>query len=35
MEQTGGYSSAYPFGVQADENGICVQTENILVRLIR
>lgn len=33
MEQTGGYSSAYPFGVQADENGICVQTENILVRL--
>lgn len=33
MEQTGGYSSAYPFGVQADEKGICVQTENVLVRL--
>ena len=33
LEQTGGYASQSPFGVQADETGICVQTENILVRI--
>ena len=33
MEQTGGYRSRYPFGVQTDAQGIYVQTENILVRL--
>lgn len=31
--QTGGFASANPFRVQADENGILVATENILVRL--
>jgi len=33
MEQTGGFQSANPFRVQADETGISVATENILVRL--
>ena len=33
MEQTGGFASESPFGVQADESGIYVQTENILVKL--
>lgn len=33
MEQTGGYQSAYPFRVWTDGAGICVQTENILVRI--
>lgn len=31
--QTGGFASANPFRVQADEDGILVATENILVRL--
>lgn len=31
LEQTGGFESKYSFGVQTDENGIYVQTENILV----
>lgn len=31
--QTGGFASDAPFGVQADESGIYVQTENILVKL--
>lgn len=33
LEQTGGYASQSSFGVQADETGICVQTENVLVRI--
>lgn len=33
MKQTGGYQSEYPFHVKTDEEGICVQTENILVRI--
>lgn len=33
MEQTGGFESEYPFSVKADESGIYVQTENILVKL--
>lgn len=33
LVQTGGFESEIPFGVQADENGIYVQTENILVKL--
>lgn len=33
QEQTGGFASANPFRVQADEDGILVATENILVRL--
>ena len=33
MEQTGGFQSQYAFGVQTDEKGIYVQTENILVDL--
>lgn len=33
MEQTGGFQSQYAFGVQTDENGIYVQTENILVNI--
>lgn len=33
LVQTGGFESEVPFGVQADENGIYVQTENILVKL--
>lgn len=31
--QTGGFASANPFRIQADEDGILVATENILVRL--
>lgn len=31
--QTGGFSSTMPFHVQADESGIYVSTENILVKL--
>ena len=33
LTQTGGFSSDSWFGVQADESGIYVQTENILVKL--
>lgn len=33
QEQTGGFASENPFRVQADEDGILVATENILVRL--
>lgn len=33
FEQTGGFESASPFGVQADESGIFVQTENLLVKI--
>lgn len=33
MEQTGGFESEKPFGVQSDESGIYVQTENILVQI--
>lgn len=33
QEQTGGFASENPFQVQADEDGILVATENILVRL--
>lgn len=31
--QTGGFKSKSPFGVQADESGIYVQTENILTKI--
>lgn len=31
--QTGGFESLNPFGVQVDESGIYVQTENILVKI--
>ncbi len=31
--QTGGFSSEYPFSVKTDENGIYLQTENILVEI--
>lgn len=33
IEQTGGFESKYPFHVKADERGIYVQTENILVQI--
>lgn len=33
MEQTGGYQSPYPFSVKTDADGICLQTENLLVRI--
>lgn len=33
MEQTGGFDSPYPFGVKTDAQGICLQTENLLVRI--
>ncbi len=33
MEQTGGYESKSAFGVQTDNSGIYVQTENILVKI--
>lgn len=33
MEQTGGFHSASRFSVQTDEDGIYVQTENLLVRI--
>lgn len=33
MEQTGGFESENPFGVQTDETGIYVQTDNVLVRI--
>lgn len=33
MEQTGGYQSPHPFGVQIDKEGICLQNENLLVRI--
>lgn len=32
-EQTGGFSSSMPFHVQADESGVYVSTENILVKI--
>ncbi len=32
-QQTGGFSSTMPFHVQADESGIYVSTENILVKI--
>ena len=32
-EQAGGFKSASRFGVQADESGVYVQTDNILVRI--
>lgn len=31
--QTGGFDSQSPFGVYTDEDGICVQTENLLVQI--
>lgn len=31
--QTGGFDSQNPFGVYTDEDGICVQTENLLVQI--
>lgn len=31
--QTGGFDAQSPFGVRTDENGICVQMENILVQI--
>ena len=34
LEQAGGFESDQPFGVQADESGIYVQTENILVKIL-
>ena len=33
MEQTGGFQSAARFSVLADEEGICVQTENLFVQI--
>jgi Serine/threonine protein kinase len=33
MKQTGGFDSENPFGVQADETGIYVQTDNLLVNI--
>lgn len=33
MQQTGGYQSQYPFSVKIDADGICLQTENLLVRI--
>lgn len=33
LEQTGGFESDSPFGVQTDKNGIYVQTENLLVKI--
>lgn len=33
MEQTGGFASERPFHVQADESGVYVCTDNILVRI--
>jgi len=33
LEQTGGFDSTFPFHVQANESGIVVQTENILVKV--
>lgn len=33
MQQTGGYQSPYPFSVKTDADGICLQTENLLVRI--
>lgn len=32
-QQTGGFRSEYAFHVQADEAGICLQTENLLVEI--
>ena len=33
MEQTGGFDSQKPFSVQTDNNGIYLQTENLLVKI--
>ena len=33
FKQTGGFASDAPFGVQADESGIYIQTENLLVKI--
>jgi hypothetical protein len=33
LVQTGGFDSMNPYGVQADESGIYVQTENLLVKI--
>ena len=33
VAQTGGFNSTFPFSVQADESGIYLQTENILVKI--
>lgn len=33
LAQTGGFESEYPFSVKADESGIYVQTENLLVKI--
>lgn len=33
MQQTGGYQSTDPFGIRIDADGICLQNQNLLVRI--